>query len=139
MLEVNAVSKGDKRICPKVRWSNALLLTIGALGLASIAPPYSGHAVVRVSTSRRPSSQRMRNSGLQNCIHLLEGHTTAWGLSQDLYKLTSRLRLGTKSLSLELRASHLSWTWNGSTTLQDSQVSHNEWVMAPCIGLHPSN
>src|SRR5437016_13269244 len=81
----------------------------------------------------------MRNSGLQNRIHLLEGHTTTWGLSQDLYKLTTRFRLGTKSLSLELRASHLSWTWNGSTTLQDSQFSHNEWVIAPYIRLHPSN
>ena len=94
--------------------------------------------MVRVSTSGRPSFQRMRNGGLQNRIHLLEGHTTAWGLSQDLYKLTSRLRLGTKSLSLELRASHLSWTWNGSTTLQDSQANHNGWVMASYIGLHPS-
>src|SRR6266540_6708932 len=91
------------------RGSNALLLPVGALGLASIAPPYSGHAVARVSTSGRPSSQRMRNSGLQNRIHLLEGHTTAWEVTQDLYKLTSRLRLGTKSLSLEHRASHLSW------------------------------
>ena len=44
--------------------------------------PYSGHAVVRVSTSGRSSSQRMRNGGIQNRIHLLEGHTTAWGLSQ---------------------------------------------------------
>src|SRR5438128_8259754 len=139
MLEVNAVSKGDKRIYPEVRSSNALLLSVGALGLTSIAPPYSDHAVVRVSTSGCPSSQRMRNGGLQNRIHLLEGHTTAWGLSQDLYKLTSRFRLGTKSLSLELKASHLSWTWNGSTTLQDSQVGHNEWVTTPYIGLHPSN
>src|SRR5438128_4718521 len=130
MLEVNAVSKGDKRIYPEVRSSNALLLPVGALGLASIAPPYSGHAVVRLSTSGRPSSQRMRNGGLQNHIHLLEGYTTAWELTQDLYKLTSRLRLGTKSLSLELRASHLYWTWNGSTTLQDSQASHNEWAQA---------
>src|SRR5438128_11474836 len=109
MLEVNAVSKGDKRIYPEVRSSNALLLPVGALGLASIASPYSGHTVVRVSTSGCPYSQRMRNDGLQNRIHLLEGHTTAWGLSQDLYKLTSRLRLGTKSLSQDLRASHFSW------------------------------
>src|SRR5207237_6683983 len=106
MLEVNAVSKGDKRICPKVRWSNALLLPVGALGLASIAPPYSGHAVVRVSTSGRPSSQRMRNGGLQHRIHVLEGLTTPWELTQGLYKLTSRLRLGTKSLSLERRTFH---------------------------------
>src|SRR5438105_5399658 len=129
----------QERFYPEVWYSNALLLPVGALSLASIAPPYSGHAVVRVSTSGRPSSQRMRNGGLQNRIHVLEGHTTTWGLSQDLYKLTSRLRLGTKSLSLELRASNLSWTWNGSTTLQDSQENHNEWVMAPYIGLHPSN
>src|SRR6266540_5246505 len=115
------------------RGSNALLLPVGALGLASIAPPYSGHAVARVSTSGTSFSQRMRYGGLQNRIHLLEGHTITWGLSQDLYKLTSRLRLGTKSLSLEFRASHLSWAWNGSTTLQDSQDSHNEWVMAPYI------
>src|SRR5438128_9344583 len=109
MLEVNAVSKGDKRIYPEVRSSNALLLPVGALGHASIAPPYSGHAVVRVSTSGRPSSQRMRNGGLQHRIHVLEDHTTPWGLTQDLNKLTSRLRLGTKSLSLERKASHLSW------------------------------
>src|SRR5207244_10302935 len=96
----------QERFYPEVRYSNALLLPVGELNLASIAPPYSGHAVVRVSTSKRPSSQRMRNGGLQNRIHLLEGPTTAWGLSQDLYKLTSRFRLGTKSISLELRASH---------------------------------
>src|SRR5438128_418602 len=130
MLEVNAVSKGDKRIYPEVRSSNALLLPVGALGLASIAPPYSGHAVVRVFTSGRPSSQRMRNGGLQNRIHVLEGLTTPWGLTQGLYKLTSRLRLGTKSLSLEHRVSHLSWNSNRSTTLQDSQESHNEWAQA---------
>src|SRR6266498_2352095 len=129
----------QERFYPEVRQSNALLLPVGALGLASIAPPYSDHAVVRVSTSGRPSSQRMRNGELQNRIHLLEVYTTAWGLTQDLYKLTSRLRLGTKSLSLELRASHLSWAWNGSTTLQNNQESHNGWVMAPYIGLHPSN
>src|SRR6266508_6085329 len=120
----------QQRFYSEGRYSNALLLPVGALGLASIAPPYSDHAMVRVSTSERPSSQRMRNNGLQNRIHLLEGHTTAWGLTQDLYKLTSRLRLGTKSLPLELRASHLSWAWNGSTTLQDSQECHNEWAQA---------
>src|SRR5438105_7833757 len=99
----------QERFYPEVWYSNALLLPVGALGLASIAPPYSGHAVVRVSTSGRPSSQRMRNDKLQHRIHVFEGHTTRWGLSQDLYQLTSRLRLGTKSLSLERRASHLSW------------------------------
>src|SRR5438128_9203882 len=99
----------QERFYPGVRSSNALLVPVGALGLASIAPPYSGHAVVRVPTSGRPSSQRMRNGGLQYCIHVLEGLTTPWGLTQGLYKLTSRLRLGTKSLLQEHRASHLSW------------------------------
>src|SRR6266498_5485572 len=120
----------QERFYPEVRQSNALLLPVGALGLASIAPPYSDHAVVRVSTSGHPSSQRMRNGRLQHHIHVLEGLTTPWELTQGLYKLTSRLRLGTKSLSLERRASHLSWNLNGSTTLQDSQETHNEWAQA---------
>src|SRR6266540_5961637 len=109
MLEVNAVSKGGQenlsrgsveQRSPTSRWST---------WPCKYHSPYSGHAVVRVSTSGRSSSQRMRNGGLQHRIHVLEDHTTTWGLTQDLYKLTSRFRLGTKSPSLEHRASHLSW------------------------------
>src|SRR5438045_2382724 len=110
MLEVSARSKSDTREIlsrssieqrsPTPRWST---------WPCKYCSPYSGHAVVRVPTSGRPSSQRMRNGGLQYRIHVLEGLTTTWGLTQGLYKLTSRLRLGTKSLSLENRASHLSW------------------------------
>src|SRR6266540_6108697 len=69
MLEVNAVSKGGQEILsrgsveqcsPTPRWST---------WPCKYCSPYYSHAVVRVSTSGRPSSQRMRNGGLQHRIH----------------------------------------------------------------------
>src|SRR5207244_13553125 len=54
----------------------------------------------------------------------LEPHHSL-GVSQDLYKLTSRLRLGSKPLSLELRAStlvlELQWVHQSSGQPRGSQ------------------
>src|SRR5438045_3224462 len=109
MLEVSAVSKGGQENLSRGSVEQHSPTPCWSTWPCKCCPPYSGHAVVRVSTSERPSSQRMRNGGFQHRIHVLEDHTTPWGLTQDLYKLTSRLRLGAKSLSLEHGASHLSW------------------------------
>ena len=51
----------------------ALLLPVGALGLASIASPYFGNAVARVSTSGTSFSQRMRtvdSNTVYNCLRV---------------------------------------------------------------------
>src|SRR6266498_414798 len=51
--------------------------------------------------------------------------TPQLGISQDLYKLTSRLRLGSKPLSLEVRAStlilELEWVYQSSGQSRESQ------------------
>ena len=63
MLEVSVESKGDKRVFPKVSVEQSSpLVLVGALYLESIAPPYSGTSVVRVSTSGCPSPQLGRQT-----------------------------------------------------------------------------
>src|SRR5438105_15648438 len=81
------------------------LVLVGAICLESIAPPYSGASVVRVSTRGCPSPTN-GTVDYHTVYTCLEPHHSL-GVSQDLYKLTSRLRLGFKPLPLELRASTL--------------------------------
>ena len=84
---------------------NSPLVLIGALCLESITPTYSGASVVRVSTSGCPSPTN-GTADYYTVYTCLEPHHSL-GVLQDLYKLTSRLRLGSKPPSLELRASTL--------------------------------
>src|SRR5438128_3506656 len=75
------------------------LVLIGALFLESIAPPYSGTSIVRVSTSGCPSPTN-GTVDYHTVYACLDPHHSL-GVSLDLYKLTSRLRLVAKPLSLE--------------------------------------
>src|SRR5438105_3616084 len=81
------------------------LVLVEALCLESIAPPYSGASVVRVSTSGCPSPTN-GTTDYHTVYTCLESHHSL-GVSQDLYKLTNRLRLVAKPLSLKFRASTL--------------------------------
>src|SRR6266498_3565222 len=103
--------------------AKAPLVLIGALFLESIAPPYSGASVVRVTTSGCPSPMN-RMVDYHTVYTCLEPHHSL-GVSKDLYKLTSRLRLVAKPLSLELRAStlvlELEWVYQSSGQPRESQ------------------
>src|SRR6266498_4974687 len=60
-----------------------------------------------------------------NTVYKCLRATPQLGISQDLYKLTSRLRLGSKPLSLDLRAStlvlELEWVYQSSGEPRESQ------------------
>src|SRR5438105_10150005 len=123
MLEVSVESKGDKRVFPKVSVEQSSpLVLVGALFLESIAPPYSGASVVRVSTSGCPSPTN-GTADYHTVYNCLEPHHSL-GVSQDLYKIASRLRLVAKPLSLELRAStlilELEWVYQSSGQPRES-------------------
>ena len=106
MLEVSAESKGGKRNFSRgIGRVKLPLVLVGALCLESIAPLYSGTSVVRVPTSGCPSPTN-GTVDYHTVYTFLEPHHSL-GVSQDLYKLTSRLRLGYKPVSLELKASTL--------------------------------
>src|SRR5438128_9549735 len=66
-------------------------------------------------------NETVDSNTVYNCLRA----TPQLGVSQYLYKLTSRLRLGSKPLSLELRAStlilELEWVYQSSRQPRESQ------------------
>src|SRR6266498_3945039 len=99
------------------------LVLVGALFLESIASPYSDTSVVRVSTSGCPSPTN-GTVDYHTVYTFLEPYDSL-GVSQDLYKLTSKLRLVAKPLSLELKAStlalELEWVYQSLGQPRESQ------------------